>query len=158
MWMEGFDMRTGLVVLGGIFGLVGVTMAYQSIDSKINYSLVRATILTADQDCYIQNSNRDRVVDRSTEELAYVACHDAPAIATAQGFEPDDVHRRVRFEYQFMSPVDNQLYRGNYERNDPSPRLTVGSQIEVYAHSEQADLSRTNAANWFLDDTGVPVD
>ena len=71
-----------ILLLGGVF-LAGVgVMFYQAVDIKANYTKVNAQITSVEVDCYVQNGKR-KIVEKKTDDLAYMDCALAPIAAEA---------------------------------------------------------------------------
>lgn len=140
-------------VIGGVAFAGGALMFSQARDLKANYTLVEARITNVAVQCYIERRKK-KVVEKDTDELAYMDCAIAPLVATEHGFDDSDIKQRANVTYSYQSPVDEKVYSGTYSRSGNVDTLVVGKTIQVHAHKMEADKSRTSKGNLFIDDTG----
>lgn len=143
----------GILAVGGIVA-IGGAMYYQANDLKTNYQIVDADITSVEVDCFIKEG-KSKVVQKGTDELAYMPCVIAPMIAEKHGFETDDIQKRATVHYSYTSPADQQVHTGYYMRNNDVENLVKGRQIKVHAHKTDPNDSRTSKGNFFIADTGV---
>jgi len=128
-------------------------MFSQARDLKANYTLVEAEITDVAVQCYIERSKK-KVVQKDTNDLAYMDCSVAPLVAEQHGFDDADIKQRASVTYSYRSPVDDEVYSGTYARKGEVEALVPGKTIHVHAHKVEPDKSRTSNGNLFIDDTG----
>ncbi len=138
------------VALTGITGL----MFSQAQDFEKNYVQTSARIKTVTVDCYIKTS-RGEIVEKDTNDLAYMDCALAPLVAQKHGYRPKDVHKRAQIEYVYLSPVDDNYYSGAFTRKDDIDEYTPGAEITDFTHKTEPDKSKTPGGNPFLGDKNV---
>lgn len=122
-----------------IFGAVGTLYGVSMADRTMNYIPTEATVVTADVDCYVKNSS-GQLVDKTTEKRAYMDCEFAPLAAEMHGYSKSDIHKRTKFTYSFVSPVDGSKQKGQHETE--YAQYDVGQKFTIYAHKEEAGRSR----------------
>jgi hypothetical protein len=126
----------------GMMGLGGIFYVGDQINLHRNYTKVEGRIVSAEVDCYIEGG-RSKLVEKGSRTKAYMACSEAKVAAEAFGYKPRDIHRRVKFAYDYLSPVDKSHHKGKSEREDVEQAdYRSGMTISVYAHNEKADSSR----------------
>ena len=143
-----------IAMIGGFGVLIGATMVVQADDLKKNYVKVDATIKEVTVDCYVQNG-RSKIVEKNSDELAYMDCAMAPLAAERWGYKESDIHKRAKVTYSYLSPVDRNFYRGEFVRKDDVEAYKKGASISIFAHKEEASKSKTPAGNVFLGDDNV---
>jgi hypothetical protein len=126
----------------GIMGLGGIFFVGDQINLHQNYTRVKGKIVSVEVDCYIEGG-RSMLVVKNSNEKAYLPCSDAKVAAEAFNYKPRDIHHRVRFIYDFVSPVDKSHHKGKSQRENVEPSAyQSGKTILVYAHNKEADSSR----------------
>ena len=143
-----------LTIVGGLGVLVVGTMAFQANDLEKNYLKVDATIKEVKIDCYVENA-RSKIVEKETDDIAYMDCALAPFAAEKYGYRESDIHKRAQVVYQYKSPVDRNFYRGEFTRKDDVEAYAKGATINIFAHKEDPSKSKTPSGNLFLGDENV---
>ncbi len=143
-----------IVGMGAIFTGVGGMMFFQAKDLEENYVKTNATIKTVTVDCYIENS-RGKIVEKETDDLAYMDCLMVPFVAEKHGYRESDIHKRAQIEYVYLSPIDDNYYYGDFTRKNNVDGYTVGAAIQVFTHKTEPDKSKTPGGNLFLGDENV---
>lgn len=131
-----------LYIALGMIGLGGVFYVGDQINLHTNYTKVEGKIVSAEVDCYIEGG-RSKLVKKGSSQKAYMACSEAKLAAESFGYKPRNIHRRVKFTYDYLSPVDKSHHKGKSEREDVEQAdYHSGMAVTVYAHNEKADSSR----------------
>lgn len=134
-------MMAGAVVVSGVGILI-----HDRFDLSANYTQVKAQITTVEVDCFIKN-RRGKIVDKRTNELAYMSCEIAPIAAHRHGYNKHDIKKRAKVTYDYISPVDDNYYSGEFTRTGNVDVYVTGKEIPVYAHRENPKDSRTGIGN-----------
>lgn len=143
-----------IVGAGALFTGIGGMMLYQANDLEKNYVQTSATIKAVSIDCYIQDS-RGKIVDKNTDDLAYMDCALAPLVAQKHGYDENNIHKRAQIEYTYLSPIDDNYYGGAFTRKNDVEAYAVGNKIQIFTHKTEPDKSKTPAGNVFLGDSNV---
>lgn len=136
----------GVVAVGG-----GAMFAMDRYDLHANYVPAKARIVASEEDCYVKSRgyrSKKSLVDKTTGELAYMDCAIAPYIARAKGFSEDDVKRRVKLSYVYVSPVDGSTQTGTWVSRNASRPLAEGDTLPIRAHKQEPATARV----WFGDE------
>jgi hypothetical protein len=151
-------MFGGLKIAGAVLAVAMIAgtgaMYVQANDIKKNYTLVDARITSVSVDCFIK-AGKESIVEKETNDLAYMDCAMAPTVASMHGFKESDIKKRAKVTYQYRSPADQAVHTGSYTRERDVDDLVAGEAIQVYAHNTEPDDSRTTKGNLFISDTGV---
>lgn len=138
-----------------VIGVVGAgLMLAQAYDLRTNYTLVDAKIMSVETECFIE-SGKEKIVNKDSETLAYMDCDLAPLVAKQHGFKESAIQRRVTVSYDYRSPVDGQIYSGDFRRTGDVEGVKRGKMIQVHAHKTDPKDSRTTRSNLFIQDTGA---
>ena len=143
-----------LTLAGGLGVLVIGSMFSQAKDLNENYTRIDAKIKTVSVDCHIENST-GKVVEKGKKSIAHMDCGLAPFVARQNGFTDKDIKQRAQVTYLFRSPVDGNYYTGDFTRSGDISKYTSGAEIEIYAHKENPEKSKTPSGNIFLADKNV---
>lgn len=131
-----------LYIALGMMGLGGAFYVGDQVNLHTNYTKVEGKIVAVEFDCYVEGG-RSKLVEKGSSKKAYMACSEAKTAAEAFGYKPRDIHRRVKFTYEFVSPVDKSHHNGKSEREDvEQSAYHSGMTIPVYAHIKEANSSR----------------
>jgi hypothetical protein len=126
----------------GILALAGGAMAVDQYNLSTNYTEVEGKVTSTKVDCYVEGG-RSKLVEKETNQMAYMSCAEAEAAAVEFGYKPKDVHRRVELSYNYRSPVDGNMYTGTYTDSDADEgEYKKGGALMVHAHIETPDESR----------------
>ncbi len=131
-----------LKMYGGIAVVAVIGAAVSQVDKSMNYIETPAIVTSASVDCFVKDSNSE-VVEKATGKLAYMDCLMAPIAAEMHGHSARDVKQRVKFEYEYTSPVDGSRQSGertmtnNVERYDAE-----GKTFMIYAHKSDVAKRR----------------
>jgi hypothetical protein len=139
---------------GALFTGVAGVMFFQAKDLEENYVKTSANIKTVAIDCYIEDA-RGKIVDKETDDLAYMDCALAPLVAQKHGYDAGDIHKRAQIEYIYLSPVDDNYYSGSFTRKNDVEDYAAGGEIQIFTHKTEPDKSKTPAGNVFLGDENV---
>lgn len=126
-----------IIMFGGAGIIYGASMA----ERAINYTEVQGTVKKAEIDCFVKSGKRS-LVEKETDNLAYMDCDMAPLIAVQFGYDESDVKQRAKFTYQYTSPVDGSLQEDKAERDGSVGMYQKGSSLTVYAHNDEPTKSR----------------
>jgi hypothetical protein len=126
----------------GVLALAGGAIAVDQYNLSTNYTQVEGKVTSTKIDCYVEGG-RSKLVEKDNNTLAYMSCAEAALAAEQFGYKPKDVHRRVALSYSYRSPVDGNMYTGNYTDSDAEEgEYKKGGDVMVYAHIETPDESR----------------
>ena len=132
------QIKSLLLVVGGI----AVFAAVSETDKRMNYVETDAVVTSATYDCFVRNGKK-RLVEKKTDELAYMDCDVAPYAAQEFGYEKSDVHKRISMVYRYNSPVDGSRQLGEYKGTGAAEvAYKKGTHFTVYAHKEDPAKSR----------------
>ena len=132
----------GLKSYGAIIGCVAVAAGVSQADKAANYTKSEAQITAATFDCYVEHGNR-HLIERDTEDRAYIDCSLAPMAAVMNDFKPEHVKTRMKATYQYVSAIDGETYQKSFTKSDiDQADYQVGSTIEVYLHKTKPEKSR----------------
>ncbi len=134
-------MSNQLVVIGLVAVGVGVAYGFSMADRSMNYTEVQGKITSSTVDCFIKNS-KGKLVEKTSNKMAYMDCKLAPVAAEQFGYSKADVHKRVKFTYSYKSPVDGTMQTGKGERTSSAEAYRMNASIPVYAHNETPSKSR----------------
>ena len=138
------------VILVGVAGI----MFFQARDLKENYVKTSATIKAVTVDCYIENAH-GKIVEKDSNHLAYMDCAMAPIVAQQNGYKNNDIHKRAQIDYVYLSPVDDNYYKGSFTRKNDVDEYAVGAEIQIFSHKTEPEKSKTPGGNLFLGDANV---
>jgi hypothetical protein len=125
----------------GIIAAIGVSVGVSEADKSMNYIPTEATVTSTEIDCFVENS-KSKIVEKDTDELAYMDCAMAPLAAAEFGHHERDIQKRIQFKYTFKSPVDGSLQFGNYTGTGDEVKYKTGTKFEVFAHKTETKKSR----------------
>ena len=127
----------GLKTYGAMGAMLAVGVGVSQADKSMNYTPVDATVTASVVDCYVK-SNKTQLVERGSEDRAYMGCDVAPMAAAVHGYDASDVHVRVKFEYEFVSPIDGSVQTGDGSREGSAAAEynAEGKVFTIYAHKE----------------------
>jgi predicted ferric reductase len=126
----------------GVIGLIATVAAVSQVDKTMNYIETDATVTSAKIDCYVKSGKR-KLVEKKTDQMAYMDCQLAPFAAKEFGYKESDVHERAKLTFKFKSPVDGSQQKGDHTDNY-SGSYKVGQKIKIYAHKSEPGTSRWN--------------
>ncbi|MEM7637019.1 MAG: hypothetical protein AAF299_20850 [Pseudomonadota bacterium] len=143
------------MVVGGIFATITVYSLHTADDLNKNYILVDGSITQVTTDCFIKK-RRGEIVDKKTNQLAYMDCRIAPLVAAKHDYSKSDIKKRAKISYRYTSPVDKRMYDGSFERKGrlADDAFVPGRKIQVHAHKSKPAESRFNTSNPFVDRSG----
>ena len=129
----------GVMALG-----IGGMVAFSELDKSMNYVETDAYISRIDVDCFIKDSD-SQVVEKSTNELAYMDCDIAPVIAPMHGHDESDIQYRYQLEYSYKAPVDRSRQKDTYTTTShQEDKYKKNMNIKIFAHKEEPGKSRWN--------------
>lgn len=135
------NLKIKLAVFG-VMAVVGAgAIALDRHDLSTNYTQVKAEITSVEVDCFVKNGRR-RLVDKRTDELAYMNCDFASFAAQQHGYKNKDITKRAKVKYDYVSPVDGDYYSGEFTRTGNVDGYAAGREISVYAHKKKPEKSR----------------
>ncbi|MGB7337223.1 MAG: hypothetical protein WBD01_15660 [Salaquimonas sp.] len=127
-----------------IFCGIGIAWDASMADRSMNYTEIQGKVTAAEFDCYVENRG-GKLVEKDSDKKAYLGCDIAPAIAVQFGYSESDVKKRVKFTYNYTSPVDGSFQEKSTTREgSTADNYARGSTITVYAHNEDPAKSRLN--------------
>lgn len=136
-------MSLQLKVYAGMFAAGGLFMAASAVDLSMNYTKVNARVTKSTTDCYVENSS-GKLVERETDQLAYMDCDFAPFAAKMHGYDEGDIHRRSTYEFVYNSPVDGSRQKGEAtDRHAAKGEYARGKVVTVYGHKTEPAKYRT---------------
>lgn len=124
-----------LFAIGAVATISGVSFA----DREMNYAETPAVVTAAEVDCYVRARKRE-LIDKTTNELAYMDCDLAPIAAKMHGFSEADVSKRTKLKFRYVSVADGSKQVGEYE--DKGRTYKVGQKITVYSHKTEPQSVR----------------
>ena len=124
-----------LFAIGAVATISGVSFA----DREMNYAETPAVVTAAEVDCYVRARKRE-LIDKTTNELAYMDCDLAPIAAKMHGFSEADVCKRTKLKFRYVSVADGSKQVGEYE--DKGRTYKVGQKITVYSHKTEPQSVR----------------
>lgn len=134
-------MSIQMKVYGGMFAIGALVYGVSEVDKSLNYVETDAKITAAEFDCYIENSS-GRIVEKKTDNLAFMSCDIAPIIAAQHGYKDSDISQRVKMEYSYYSPVDGSVQYGKHETKYNASKYQKGAVIKIFAHKEEPGKTR----------------
>lgn len=124
-----------LFAVGAVATISGVSFA----DRAMNYVETPAVVTAAEVDCYVKAS-KSELIDKTTNELAYMDCDLAPLAAQMHGFKEADIKKRTKLKFKYVSVADGSKQVGTYE--DKGRTYKVGQKIQVYSHKTEPQSVR----------------
>ncbi len=142
-------------VFGGVGAALLVFTLFDANDLETNYTVVEASITEVKVDCFIKKRRR-KIIDKRTNEMAYMDCKIAPLVAARHDYSEHNIHKRATFKYRYRSPADKGMHDGSFERTGKLmlDSLKPGTSIRIYAHNTNPEESRKHS-NPFVEDKGV---
>lgn len=135
-------MSIQLKSIGVVAAAVGVFAVVDQTDKRLNYTPVPAEITELKIDCRLENDDK-KLVDKETDEIAYMDCSFAHVAAVKYDYKENDIKKRATITYAFTSPVDNQVYEAEYvDKYFDDGDYALNAQVEVFAHKKTANKSR----------------
>jgi hypothetical protein len=123
-----------------VVGFIAVGVAVSEGDKRLNYVVTDATVTSASVDCYIKASKKE-LVEKDTNQRAYMDCDLAPMTAEHFGYDKTDIHKRTQLAFKFKSPVDGSQQKGEHT-DEQSGNYKIGQTIKVYAHKSEPGKTR----------------
>ncbi len=132
----------GLKMYAGLAGVIAVGAAVSQADKSMNHVSTDAVVTKATVDCYIENS-QSKLIDKTTNEMAYLDCTLAPYAASMHGYAESDIHKRVHFEFAYTSPADGSRQTGEHTTSSGVERYDEqGEPFTIYAHKSEPSRNR----------------
>jgi hypothetical protein len=135
---EGMWTRTKII--GCVFGVFGLGVAVDLADRSANYEQTDARLVSVTTDCYVEGG-RQKIVEKSSGETAYMDCGLAPLAAEQFGHSKVDIKRRAKLKFIYRSPVDGTKQTGTFTHMN-APKYSVGQHVTIYAHTTSPEKSR----------------
>ena len=130
----------------GVMGLGGAGfMGLDYVDTSINYQQVPAKITKVTTDCSIKKGKK-KIVHRDTDDLLYMPCAYAPAVAAKHGMPKSAVRVRNRVEFVYRSPADDSIQNGKTTVSGKSRDIRIGTPLPSNAHTSDAASYKTRWA------------
>ncbi len=137
-------MSLQLKVYGAMALGIGGMVAFSELDKGMNYVETNAYVSELAVDCFIKNSD-SQVVNKTTNEMAYMDCALAPLIAPQYGHDNSDIQYRYQLEYTYKSPVDGTKHSKRHTTTDyQEGKFKRNMDISIFAHKNEPNKSRWN--------------
>lgn len=132
-------MNIKLATIGAMMMGGGIIYAGSMADRKMNYVETEATITEAKVDCFVKNG-KSKLVERSTDKLAYMACDEAEVAARVHGYPSSAVQERYKLKFSYVSAADGSRQNGSYETEYGEYKR--GQKIKIYSHKTEPKTMR----------------